>query len=203
MFATKSNGLNHYDELPRPNYGGYGGSLVAPSDETCTRNCPDPSSMPVELIGKSVGMGYGSVVGCNANNGNASARTANCNNRADNSNDNYAGAFAVNDGISFGTIHATRASSTKITDKHAATGGYAQCDYGLLPYWGDNAESNAEATDRDAESIWAKLENANSKRKLKNLKGFFLNREIVEYGFDRCMRNASPSPEIEYYKNHR
>lgn len=51
MFATKSNGLNHYDELPRHNYGGYGGSLVAPSDETCTRNCPDPSSMPVELIG--------------------------------------------------------------------------------------------------------------------------------------------------------
>ena len=38
---------------------------------------------------------HGSVVGCAANSGNASARTAFCNNRADSSADIYAGAFAV------------------------------------------------------------------------------------------------------------
>ena len=44
---------------------------------------------------KSAGREKALVVGCYANNANASARTANCNNAVSNSNDNYAGAFAV------------------------------------------------------------------------------------------------------------
>ena len=54
-----------------------------------TQGCHVPSSAESE------GGEHGSVVGCNANNGNASARTANCNNAASNGNDNYAGAFAL------------------------------------------------------------------------------------------------------------
>ena len=44
---------------------------------------------------KSAGREKALAVGCHANNANASARTANCNNAVSNSNDNYAGAFAV------------------------------------------------------------------------------------------------------------
>ena len=44
---------------------------------------------------KSAGKEKALVVGCNANNDNASARTANCNNAVSASNDFYAGAFAV------------------------------------------------------------------------------------------------------------
>ena len=42
------------------------------------------------------GVEYGSVLGCNANNGNASVRTANCNNHAGNGNNNYVGSWSVN-----------------------------------------------------------------------------------------------------------
>lgn len=202
---NKSNEPNQIDALPRLPEGEYGGLLVEPLQKADTWEFPEPANVLTGVEGKSVGKGDGSVVGCNANNGNASARTSNCNNRADNSNDNYAGAFAINNGTLIGKLLATRASSTKITDKHTATGGYAQCDYESLPYWSDNAESNAIATNREQNSskIWGELEQANKKRKLKNLKRFFLNREIVAAGFDRCMKNASPSAEIEWYKSHK
>lgn len=201
MTCFKSNGLNRTDGLPL-HTGGYGGSLVAPSHACGTWGCPAPGSVPEVAYGKNVGRGDGSPVGCNANNSNVSARTANCNNRADNGNDSYAGAFAINYGILSGTSPATCASSTKITDRHTATGGYVQCDYGSLPYWDGSAESNAAATEKEAD-IWEELERANRKRKLKGLKRFFLDRVVIEAAFDRCMKNASPSPETRWYKSHR
>lgn len=139
---------------------------------------------------KSEGGEHGSVVGCNANNGNASARTANCNNAASNGNDNYAGAFAlVNGNVGTST---SRAASTKTTDSPAVTDGQGRCDYGsCLPFWGEEeiAESNATATDKDP--ISEALSVANSKRKLKNLKRFFTDKTLIAYAFDRTMQSSS------------
>ena len=151
-----------------------------------TQGCHVPSSAESE------GGEHGSVVGCNANNGNASARTANCNNAASNGNDNYAGAFALVKGI--GGTSTSRAASTKTTDSPAVTDGQGRCDYGSsLPFWGEeeeiNAESNATATDKDA--VFQELAQANHKRKLKNLKRFFTDKTIIAYAFDRTMQSSS------------
>lgn len=145
---------------------------------------------------KSEGGEHGSVVGCNANNGNASARTANCNNAASNGNDNYAGAFALIKGT--GGTSTSRAASTKITDSSAVNDGQERCDYGSdIPYWGDeNAESNALATDKEAE-IFAELANVNGKRKLKSLKRFFTDKRIIAYAFDRTMQSSSANAKTK------
>ena len=147
------------------------------------------------IASESEGEGNGSVSGCNANNGRASVRTANCNNHAGNGNNNYAGAFAVNTEKEKQAL-ISRAASSNITDGHTATGGYGRCDYDSLPFMDDEdkAESNAKATDK--ETIFGELKTANSKRKLKNLKRFFINREIIEYAFDRTMKDTSTKPEI-------
>lgn len=151
-----------------------------------TQGCHVPTSADSE------GGEHGSVVGCNANNGNASARTANCNNAASNGNDNYAGAFALVKGI--GGTSTSCAASTKTTDSPAVTDGQGRCDYGSsLPFWGDNeetnAESNATATDKDA--VFRELAQANGKRKLKNLRRFFTDKTIIAYAFDRTMQSSS------------
>lgn len=180
-----------------------GGSVVTES--------PDREYDRMEPSDKNEGEENGSVVGCNANNGNASARSANCNNNAGNGNDNYAGAFAVNRGTrDFGKHLASCAASTKITEDHAVNDGCGHCDYGSLPFWDcDNAEivssnlrGNAKATDKEA--VLDELARANSKRKLKNLKRFFLNREIIEYAFDRTMQRTSASKDAkDYYMSRR
>lgn len=137
----------------------------------------------------------GSVSGCNANNGQASVRTANCNNNAGNGNDNYAGAFAVDKDIMKGSP-TSRAASSKIKDSHTTTGGYGRCDYDSLPFMGDEnkAESNATATDMDA--VMQELKTANRKRKLKGLKRFFTNRLLIDYAFDRTMERTNSNTSL-------
>lgn len=195
---NKSNELN-ISELPHAN--GYGISLV----ELCPNVSERYSLVPlIPLSGRhnnSVGKNNGSVFGCNANNSNASVRYANCNNHAANANSNYAGAFAINKDIEKHlTTHSPRVN---INDNHAANGAHGQYEYESIPYYGDDiAESNATAPFKDAD-IFKKLKIANSKRKLKNLTRFFLNREIISAGFDRCIKNASKTKEVSWYISHK
>ena len=85
---------------------------------------------------KSVGKDKALVVGCNANNGNASARTANCNNAVSNGNDNYAGAFAVNKVNKTNTKHlTTQPTRLNIADNHTAIGGCGWDECQKLPFW--------------------------------------------------------------------
>lgn len=147
-------------------------------------------------VRKSEGKESVSAVGCNANNGNPSSRTVNCNNGLGNGNSNYSGAFAVNNGTKRNRATLTScAASTKIKDGRAATGGYGRCDYDSLPFMCDEiAESNATATDKDA--VFDELQTANNKRKLKNLKHFFINRTLIEYAFDRTVEGTNAKSDI-------
>lgn len=147
----------------------------------------------------SAGDGRASVAGCNANNANASARTLNCNNALSNSNSNYAGAFAANNDDNDTEHVSAQSSRLNTTENLVATGAQGQCEYGPLPFFGDedNAESNAQVapTGSDEEKILAELKEANGKRKLKSLRRFFTNPTIVRLGVERCIRRATESPE--------
>ena len=96
-------GQNNIDITKQPSSGNgmmYGCSVGESSQEVhgTPSHVEDANSVsePCTLgEDKSAGKEKALVVGCNANNANASARTANCNNAVSNSNDNYAGAFAV------------------------------------------------------------------------------------------------------------
>jgi retron-type reverse transcriptase len=146
-----------------------------------------------------------SVAGCNANNANASARTLNGNNALSNSNDNYAGAFAVtkvHSDTENGKHRSSQASSLNTTEDLAATGAQGQPDYESLPYWNSgNAEKDATATVRD--KLLRELSTANSKRKLKNLKRFFVDRYIVSMGVDRCLNKAAHNRQRAEFIEHR
>ena len=159
---------------------------------------------------KSAGKEKALVVGCNANNDNASARTANCNNAVSNSNDNYAGAFAVKQVDSTNMKHLV-AQSTRlnIAKNHVATGGHGADEVSSLPFWTDdiadpcshelgNYPLNAtlEGTEADKEAILQELDIVSSKRKLQNLKRFITNPIIVRMGVERCLSRASDSPEV-------
>lgn len=151
------------------------------------------------------------VVGCNANNGNASARTANCNNAVSNSNDNYAGAFAVKQVEGMNRKHLTsQPTRLNTANDHAATGGHGLTEYGSsLPFWCDeiaegtivHRTESTSATDEG--NILMELQTANRKRKLKNLKWFMVNPTIVRMGVDRCLDRASDSPEVREAKRHK
>lgn len=156
----------------------------------------------VEAVRGNEGREKASDCGCNANNGNASMRTLNCNNAASNGNDNYAGAFAVIK-EHIGKDPASWPARPNTTEGREATGVHGQCDYGLPPYCdGSNAESNAQ-TDRK-EAIMKELETANSKRKLKNLRRFFLSPELIEIAFDRTMERAHSKKKLKAaYKAHK
>lgn len=153
--------------------------------------------------GNSEGKEAALAVGCNANNGNASARTANCNNAASNGNDNYAGAFAVHRIEERNGKHLTsRATSPNTTDDRTATGGYGLAEYRPLPFWdgvGEGAVGHgAKPTEAIAEGtaqILRELGEANEKRKLKNLKRFITDPGIVRMGVERCLERAADSPE--------
>ena len=145
-----------------------------------------------------------SVAGCSANNDNPSARTLNGNNALSNGNDNYCGAFAVTNGND-GKHLTTCSSRTNILENRIVTDGYGQCDYGSLDrlFGEDKAESNANASGMEDE-IWQELRLTNSKRKLKNLKRFFLNPVIVGFGVDRCLKRASKdNKEVIRFLSHR
>ena len=159
---------------------------------------------------KSAGKEKALVVGCNANNDNASARTANCNNAVSNSNDNYAGAFAVKQVDSTNMKHlAAQSTRLNIAKNHVANGGHGADEVSSLPFWTDdiadpcshelgNYPLNAtlEGTESEKETILQELDIASRKRKLQNLKRFITNPIIVRMGVERCLSRASDSPEV-------
>lgn len=159
---------------------------------------------------KSAGKEKALVVGCNANNANASARTANCNNAVSNSNDNYAGAFAVKQVENINAKHlAARSTRPNIAQNHAATGGHGGDEVNSLPFWTDEIsdrcahemgvtplKATLEGTEAEKEAILQELNIASSKRKLQNLKRFIINPIIVRMGVERCLSRASDSPEV-------
>lgn len=159
---------------------------------------------------KSAGKEKALVVGCNADNGNASARTANCNNAVSNSNDNYAGAFAVKQVDSANMKHlAAQSTRLNIAKNHVATGGHGADVVSSLPFWTDdiadpcshelgNYPLNAtlEGTEAEKEDILQELDIVSRKRKLQKLKRFITNPIIVRMGVERCLSRASDSPEV-------
>lgn len=159
---------------------------------------------------KSAGKEKALVVGCNANNDNASARTANCNNAVSNGNDNYAGAFAVKQVDSANMKHlAAQSTRLNIAKNHVATGGHGADEVSSLPFWTDdiaepcshelgNYPLNAtlEGTEAEKEAILQELDIVSRKRKLQNLKRFITNPIIVRMGVERCLSRASDSPEV-------
>ena len=162
-------------------------------------------SEPCVTVGKdkSVGKEQALVAGCNANNDNASACTANCNNGVSNGNSNYAGALAVNQ-VDDSRKHLTsRPTRLNIANAHTATGGYGLVDCDALPFWGDSTEADdtigngakpMKATHEG--NILNELRTANHKKKLRNLKRFLTDPTIVRMGVDRCLDRASDSPEV-------
>lgn len=159
---------------------------------------------------KSAGKEKALVVGCNANNANASARTANCNNAVSNGNDNYAGAFAVKQVENTNMKHlAARSTRSNIAQNHAATGGHGADEVSSLPFWTDDIadpcshelgsyplNATLEGTKAEKEAILQELDIVSRKRKLQNLKRFITNPIIVRMGVERCLSRASDSPEV-------
>lgn len=159
---------------------------------------------------KSAGREKALVVGCYANNANASARTANCNNAVSNSNDNYAGAFAVKQVENENMKHpAARSTRLNIAQDHAATGGHGADEVRSLPFWTDDIadpcahvmgsyplKATHEGTEAEKEAILQELDIVSRKRKLQNLKRFITNPIIVRMGVERCLSRASDSPEV-------
>lgn len=190
---------NHDVSVPRLGEAGY--SDVACGEDRRNKPVANPGheNRLADRLSDSEGGENGSVVGCNANNGNASARSANCNNHAGNGWNNYAGAFAVN--TEKGESSTSRAASSKTTDSPVATGGQGRCEYDSdLPFmdWDETAESNATATDKEV--VFEELKTANERRKLKGLKRFFLNPIIIGHAFDRTVATSSaPKKMKEYY----
>nr|DAE83688.1 MAG TPA: GROUP II INTRON-ENCODED PROTEIN LTRA/RNA, GROUP II INTRONS, RIBONUCLEOPROTEIN.8A [Caudoviricetes sp.] len=159
---------------------------------------------------KSAGKEKALVVGCNANNANASARTANCNNAVSNGNDNYAGAFAVKQVENTNMKHlAARSTRSNIAQNHAATGGHGADEVSSLPFWTDDIADSCshelgsyplnatlEGKEAEKEAILQELDTVSRKRKLQNLKRFIANPIIVRMGVERCLSRASDSPEV-------
>lgn len=150
------------------------------------------------------------AVGCNATNGDASARTANCNNAVTNTNSNYAGAFAVKQVDLHGKHLTSQATSLNNVDDRTATCGCGLADYRSLPFWGSEDREGgigyvSEPTNATIEGneILQELSAANRKRKLKNLKRFITNPIIVRMGVERCLSRASNSPELRKAKRNK
>lgn len=158
------------------------------------------ASVEVAQATESDGVENGSVLGCNANNWNpnASCRTANCNNHAGNGNDNYVGSWSVTKDIKHN--HTSRLAKAKITEGSAATGGQGQCDYDSLPFWSENkAESNAGLSVRDK---LEKIRQTNKKRKLKNLKPFLTDIDVIREAFERTMSRTNANKRTkDFWRN--
>lgn len=151
------------------------------------------------------------VVACNSNNDNSSARTVNSNNAVSNSNDNYAGRFALPEretridtesGDSRNCRRTCTTCSARTNKTEEVVEKFEEIDpndlMGLLrdEYSnGNNASeslafspireknNNVQSTD-----IWKELDKVNHKRHLKNLKRFLTNREIVTAAVERCLK---------------
>lgn len=141
----------------------------------------------VESKDKSEGVLKSSAVGCNANNSNASVCSMNANNAVSNDNSSYAGGFTQN----FNLFHASQPPWLNITDNQYSIAGTGQCEYDSIPYI-EIAESNVI-------SIWDDLKLANKKKRLKNMKRFFVNKEIVIFSIERAMRRKVLTREKKWY----
>lgn len=178
-----------------------------PSHVEDANQAPEPCTSGED---KSAGKEKALVVGCNANNANASARTANCNNAVSNGNDNYAGAFAVKQVENTNMKHlAAQSTRLNIAKNHATTGGHGADEVSSLPFWTDDIADSCshelgsyplnatlEGTEAEKEAILQELDTASRKRKLQNLKRFITNPIIVRMGVERCLSRASDSPEV-------
>ena len=136
-----------------------------------------------------------SVVGCNANNGNA-GRTLNANNAVANGNDNYAGGFATNCKEHL-TSWPSRSNTT--IDNHVSDNAvHGQSDYGASVNVGCYAEMNVNNVEED---IWHKLHLKNTARNLKGLRKFYLNKEIVVFSVKRACKDKATHQKIYYFEH--
>lgn len=173
------------------------------SDLSCEKRA---AALPLAV--KSGGGEHASVVGCNANNGNA-GRTLNANNSAGNGDDNFAGAFAESYRTEGKGTPTPRPSRSNIeSEERTATGVCVRRDYDFtqLPYWScgkDKAESDATtATNRtgtDDDAVWQELKKANSKRNLKGLSKFYRSMTIAVEAVHRCCGDRDTAKKREYY----
>ena len=147
---------------------------------------------------KSEGKDEASVVGCNANNANA-GRTLNANNSVANSNDNYAGGFAHKTDITLEEPLTSQPSRLKKDEEHIDNVGYVHDDYESLPFMADDI-AESDVTNMQG-TIWDELNKANSKRKLKGLRKFYLNKEIAIYAVKRTSKKRDTKAKIHYYNN--
>ncbi|MDE6284580.1 MAG: hypothetical protein K2M17_02445, partial [Bacilli bacterium] len=184
--------------------------------ESFKNDCNTEDSALVEvqssLIDKNVGaeLQPAVVVGCNANNSNASARTVNGNNAVSNSNDNYAGRFSLpEEGNNLNGKHCTTCSArTNNTEEVVNYSSFEEVIALLQGEYSEDEEINFINTSESHASlpiredlmndpIWKELDEANSKRHLKGLKKFLTNRTIVTVAVERCFKRASKSPQLE------
>lgn len=156
--------------------------------ETVSRDINREYDIPfVESKDNSEGVEKSSAVGCNANNSNASVCSLNANNAASNDNSNYAGGFAQN----FNLFHASQPSRLNMTDNLCGIAGTGQCEYDSVPY-AETAESNVI-------SIWDDLKLTCRQKRLKNMKRFFVNREIVIFSIERAIRRKIMTREKRWF----
>ena len=188
-------------------------------DTEATMGYPTLVKADVVSVCDNVGMdNCASVLGCNANNDNASVRTLNSNNAVSNSNDNYAGAFALELGQkivcenNFNRMtHSTCSTRAKITEEakiqNARNTNSDRLDVLLRDEYSTSknvaSESPVNALFNTSSDIWQELKIANSKRHLKGLKKFLVNETIVRAGVERCLTNASPSKHRNYAMAHK
>lgn len=188
-------------------------------DTEATMGFPTLVNADVVSLHNNVGMDKAaSVLGCNANNDNASVRTMNSNNACSNSNDNYAGAFAlefeqqivVKQDNLYRKTHSTCSTRAKTTEevKHKEVSGIDPND--LMSLLRDEYSDSVVASENPVNAqfnndteIWEELKRANHKRHLKNLKRFLTNETIVRAGVERCLHNASKSKHRDEARKHK
>lgn len=202
---------NHYIDVTDSSIRQVDVTLTMPCrtmSESKEKNTDTKSSASVDAVEESLDESVGAdrpavVVGCNANNDNASARTVNGNHAVSNSNDNYAGRFSLpeKDYKELGKTCTARPARTNTTEEKVEQSyqellALLQCEYSEDE---DSApESNAMLpfTGLD-DPIWKELAVAQSKRHLKGLKKFLTNRTIIRAAVDRCLSKAAKSPQRE------
>lgn len=127
------------------------------------------------------------VLGCNANNANPSARTANCNNAASNSNDNYCSAAALK---IFGRTIIARSKWTNVSEELGDKDGQAS-----------HSESNGQREAENVCKLLAELSKANACRRLNNMKKFVCSRYIIGKALDKMLQGKPHIEGTEFYRN--
>lgn len=156
----------------------------------------DAEEMSAKNVGKSQKLS--SVAGCNLNNDNA-GRTLNANNSVRNGNDNYAGGFAHNLPPFMEETLATCPPRANIKDNEARL-----CEKSVS-WQRDYKDGNISLESGAKNSIsgvsfstWEALHHANSRRKLKGLRKFYLNKELVLFAIKRTCRLRNTKNKERY-----